>query len=294
MNYRHAFHAGNFADVVKHAVLALVIEHLKLKPKPFRVIDTHAGPGRYRLDGPEALRTLEWHHGIGRLIGPAAAPLPPEVATLLAPYLDVISQLNPDGELAVYPGSPLLAAHLMRADDRLVANELHPDDARQLVQGLGRDPRTRILERDGWQVLKASLPPRERRGVVLIDPPFEVAGETARLVSALDEGLKRFQTGTYLLWFPLKERATFAELQAALAGIELERVLWVEIDVGAPPERPTALSASGLAILNPPFRLQEQLTILLPFLAERLARHGTGRWKLFDPRPYHIASTNAG
>ncbi|MEZ5854427.1 MAG: 23S rRNA (adenine(2030)-N(6))-methyltransferase RlmJ [Hyphomicrobiaceae bacterium] len=284
MNYRHAFHAGNFADVLKHAVLALVIEHLKLKPKPFRVIDTHAGIGRYRLDGPEALRTSEWRDGIGRLIGPAAAPLPADVAALLAPYLETIRKLNPDGDLAIYPGSPLLALSLMRADDRLVAAELHPEDSAELARLIGRDPRARIFERDGWQVLKASLPPRERRGIVLIDPPYEVAGESARLAQALREGLKRFATGTYLLWFPLKDRGALGELQQAIASIAIERVLWVELAVGAPKDKPGALSGSGLAILNPPYRLAEQLNVLLPFLAERLSRGEQTSWSVRDPR----------
>jgi 23S rRNA (adenine2030-N6)-methyltransferase len=279
MNYRHAFHAGNFADVLKHAVLALVIEHMKLKAKPFRVIDTHAGIARYRLDGPEALRTGEWRGGIGQLLGPQAATLPETIEALLAPYLGVVRGLNPDGDLSVYPGSPLLALGLMRESDRLVASELHPEDARQLAAEIGRDPRVRVLELDGWMALKANLPPKERRGVALVDPPFELAGELDRLLAALREGLKRFATGTYILWLPIKDRQATARFELQLGSLGLEKVLRVEFAVGGDPES-QGLGAAGLVIVNPPFRLEEQLEVLLPFLAERLGRDAQAGWRM--------------
>src|SRR3990170_5575144 len=163
MNYRHAYHAGNFADVLKHAVLALVIEHLKRKPAPFRVIDTHAGVGLYDLSGAEAATTGEWRDGIGRLFGAALAK---PVAELLAPYFSVVRQENPSGRLERYPGSPLIARRLLRRGDRLIANELHPEDGDSLRRLFAGDPQTKVLALDGWVALKALLPPKERRGVV--------------------------------------------------------------------------------------------------------------------------------
>ncbi|MDX2157242.1 MAG: 23S rRNA (adenine(2030)-N(6))-methyltransferase RlmJ [Hyphomicrobiaceae bacterium] len=283
MNYRHAFHAGNFADVLKHAVLALVLEHLKLKPKPFAVIDTHAGVGLYRLDGPEAARTGEWQHGIGRLLGPDAGPLPDAIAHLLSSYLGAVTAANPDGGLTRYPGSPALALALMRPQDRLVANELHPEDAEALRRAIGRDPRARVLALDGWLALKANLPPKERRGVVLIDPPFEEPGEFDRLVQALGEGLLRFATGTYLLWFPIKDARAVAAFEAALARLELEKLVWAELRL-TPRTAGAKLHGTGLAILNPPFRLAEQLETLLAFLAGRLATEDAGAsWSVRRP-----------
>jgi 23S rRNA (adenine2030-N6)-methyltransferase len=161
MNYRHAFHAGNFADVLKHAVLALIISYLKKKEAPFRVIDTHAGCGLYALDSVEAGKTREWGGGIGKLLAPEAPPLPPGVDRLLSPYLDAVRAEN-TGALTLYPGSPLIARRLMRPQDRLIANELHPVDSVRLKQALGRDMRAKVMMLDGWIALKSLLPPKER------------------------------------------------------------------------------------------------------------------------------------
>ena len=218
MNYRHAYHAGNFADVLKHVVLALVIDYLKRKDAPFRVIDTHAGIGRYALTSSEAAKTGEWRQGIGRLIGADAEQLPSEVAQAMAPYLDAVRAANAPGELAVYPGSPLIARHLMRASDLLVANELHPEDAAALRATLGRDRRIKLITLDAWTALKSLLPPKERRGVVLIDPPFEEEGELARMVEGLDQALRRFRTGVYLAWYPIKDRKPIERFHADLAS----------------------------------------------------------------------------
>ena len=174
MNYRHAFHAGNFADVFKHAVLVRILLHLREKPAPFRVIDTHAGAGLYDLTGPEASRTGEWRQGIERV---RAAPLAPEAASLLAPYLQAIAAFNPGERLVRYPGSPLLALRLMRAQDRLTACELEPSASAALERALAGDPRATAVAIDGWVALNAYLPPKERRGLVLIDPPFEQPDE---------------------------------------------------------------------------------------------------------------------
>ena len=281
MNYRHAFHAGNFADVVKHAALALSIEHLKLKPAPFRVIDTHAGAGSYDLTGDEAQRTGEWRDGIGRLIGPDAAPLPAPIERLLKPYLEAIRSLNPDGGLARYPGSPRLALALLRADDRLIANELHPEDAKRLEAEIGRDPRAKVLAIDGWVALKSLLPPKERRGIILVDPPFEEAGEMERLAAGLSETARRFATGTVLLWLPVKAPGEVARLKAALAAKPYPKLIYAGLAVRTPaPDR--KLSATGLVVLNPAYRLADQLRELLPFLAERLGQGPGASFEIAD------------
>jgi 23S rRNA (adenine2030-N6)-methyltransferase len=271
MNYRHAFHAGNFADVLKHAVLALVIEHLKRKPAAFRVIDTHAGAGLYRLDGEEARRTGEWRDGIGRLLGPGAAPLPDEVAPILAPYLDAVRRADPAGALACYPGSPVLALAMLRRDDRLIANELHAEDAAALRTAIGHDGRAKVMTIDGWLAVRALLPPRERRGLVLIDPPFEADGDLERLKAALFEAVARFATGVYLLWLPIKDTAEIALFCREIAGAGYGKLLFAELCVREPGSW-SKLAGTGLVVLNPPFTLKTQLDVLLPFLAERLAQ----------------------
>lgn len=270
MNYRHAFHAGNFADVLKHATLALVVAYLKQKPAPFRVVDTHAGIGLYDLGADEAGRTGEWQGGIGRLAGPDAQPIPARVASLLAPYLAAVAAENPGGGLRWYPGSPCVARHLLRADDVLAVNELHPEDARRLAAHFARDRRTKVLELDGWTALKALLPPKERRGVILIDPPFEKPGELARLASGLTDAVKRFATGVYLLWYPIKDPKPVAEFHRALALAGLEKVLAVELMI-RPPRDVTLLNGCGLVVVNPPHTLPHALDELTGFLAERLA-----------------------
>lgn len=270
MNYRHIYHAGNFADVVKHATLALIVEHLKLKDTPFRVIDTHAGIGRYDLNAVEAVKTGEWRDGIGRLLG---APLPDKIAQILAPYLFAVAFENPGqapgSVLASYPGSPLIARYLMRAGDTLVANELHPEDHAALADAFARDKHVKVMNLDGWVALKALLPPKERRGVVLIDPPFEEPGELSRLVQSLQEAHRRFATGTIVMWYPVKETRPVFAFRRELAGTGLEKLLSVELIVKAPDG--IGLSGCGLVILNPPYSLKAKLECLVPFLAERLA-----------------------
>lgn len=270
MNYRHVYHAGNFADVLKHVVLALVITHLKKKETPFRVIDTHAGIGVYDLTSEAAQKTGEWRDGIARIWGEGAGPLPDDVRALLAPYLDVVSALNPDGRLSVYPGSPEVARSLLRRGDQLVANELHPDDAATLAAHFNDDRQVKTLSLDGWIALKSLLPPKERRGVVLIDPPFEQPRELDRMIEGVREGLKRFATGIYLLWYPIKDPrviARFAQMSVALAP----KVLRAEVVIREP-RQIDVLNGTGLIILNPPWQLDEEIDRILPFLARRLAQ----------------------
>ena len=282
MNYRHAFHAGNFADVLKHSVLALALRRLTAKPKPLRVIDTHSGIGTYRLDASEAERTGEWLNGIGRLLGPEAPAIPPDMDALITPYLDIVRAANAPGQLLVYPGSPAITLALLRLEDRLVASELHPEDVALLRQSLRGDRRAKVLALDGWQALRALLPPKERRGLVLVDPPFEEPGELQRLRDGLVDGLRRFATGTYMLWLPIKDPHQIAGFETAVRELELEKekVLWAELRVG-PIAAIGPLAATALVIVNPPFGLAEELAKLLPFLADRLASEpGSGSWRL--------------
>lgn len=276
MNYRHAYHAGNFADVVKHAILARILTYMKLKPQPFRVIDTHAGTGRYDLGGVEASKTGEWRDGIARLTGTETSTdftgqgLPADVDVLLQPYLDVVTSLNVPGALTVYPGSPVIARRLMRPGDHLVANELHPDDFAELKAEFRRMPDTKVLNLDAWVALKSLLPPPERRGVILIDPPFEVAGEFARLADALREALKRFATGVYVIWYPVKDHDVADQFVRAASHLSSAKILDVRLTISRP-FAGLGLTETGLLILNPPYSLHGELQTLMPFLVERLA-----------------------
>jgi 23S rRNA (adenine2030-N6)-methyltransferase len=266
MNYRHAFHAGNFADVIKHAVLARILVHLGNKPQPFRVIDTHAGAGRYDLAGPDANRTGEWRSGIGRLVG---ATLAPAAAQLLAPYLDVVRRANRGGTPRSYPGSPLIALGLMRAQDRLIACELEPGAARALANNLRADKRAKALAIDGFIALNAFVPPQERRGVVLIDPPFEQKDEFAQLAKNLVDAHRKWATGIYAAWYPRKDPQAARALATRMRRSGIAKVLRVELDLGGDPAR---LAGAGLLIVNPPWRLEQELATLLPALADVLAQ----------------------
>lgn len=271
MNYRHAYHAGNFADVVKHAVLALVIEHMKQKPAPFRIVDTHAGIGEYDLGSIEAQKTGEWRDGIGRVM---EAHLPEDARLVLAPYLDVVRRLNPGGELTRYPGSPLLARELMRGEDRLVVNELHPEDHHELKRLFARDRHVKVMALDAWVAVKALLPPPERRAVVLVDPAFEQPGELDRLAEGLKEGMRRFAGGTYLLWYPIKQLQPVAAFRRKIEALGLPKAMTIELTIRdtADEER---LNGAGLLVVNAPFTLGASLETLLPPLANVLAQ-GTG------------------
>lgn len=272
MNYRHIYHAGNFADVLKHAVLTLIIEHLKRKPTPFRVIDTHAGLGSYDLSSVEAQKTGEWHDGIGRLLSTTPSAV---VATLLAPYLAAVRREN-DGSSRIhrYPGSPQISRSLLRRQDRLVVNELHPEDNAKLSALFAGDPQTKVLSLDGWDAVKALLPPKERRGIVLIDPPFEQSGEFTRLAQAMRDAHKRFFPGTVMIWYPVKDERAISAFEAEAARTEVNSLLSVVLRVREGNERP-GLTGSGLVISNPPFTLASALEVLLPFLVATLGQgHG--------------------
>ena len=276
MNYRHAYHAGNFADVVKHVVLTRLLDYLKQKDKAFRVVDTHAGIGRYDLSSVEAQKTGEWHGGVGRLIDASfAAP----VAALLAPYLETVRSLNPEGGIQKYPGSPLIARHLMRKQDRLSAIELHPKDAGKLRTLFAGDFQTRVIELDGWLALGAHLPPKEKRGLVLIDPPFEEVGEFERLVDGLIRAHKRWPGGIYALWYPIKDRKAIIAFRKALKQSGIPKLLDIEFEI-RPASFEPSLDGSGLLVVNPPFTLEGELRTLLPALHRLLAVGKPAHWSL--------------
>lgn len=276
MNYRHVYHAGNFADVVKHAVLARLIEYLKRKDKAFRVIDTHAGIGLYDLSSEQARKTGEWHDGIGRLI---EAKLPAEAAELLAPYLDAVRAVNAGGGVENYPGSPLIARHLLRKQDRLSAIELHPEDAKTLAAQFEGDFQTRVTELDGWLALGAHLPPKEKRGLVLVDPPFEIGGEFDRLVDGLRKAHRRWPGGIFALWYPVKDRKAVAAFREGLADAGIPKILDIEFYIRPPSSEPR-LDGTGMVMVNPPYQLEGELRTMLPVLNKILAEGAGASWSV--------------
>ncbi|MDZ4760148.1 MAG: 23S rRNA (adenine(2030)-N(6))-methyltransferase RlmJ [Alphaproteobacteria bacterium] len=298
MNYRHAFHAGNFADVVKHVALALCLDRLNVKAAPYRFIDTHAGSGLYDLGGEEAQRSPEWRDAVARLwmSGP---DVPAAVVEALSAYMRVLHDINPEGALRLYPGSPVIAARLMREQDAIRLCELHPESAAKLRETMAGDERVKIEVRDGFAALAAYLPPPERRGLVLIDPPFEEGVSDRKLDfewmhRALRKAVKRWPGGTYLLWRPLKDIAAVGAFDDAMATMLIEELglkpesllvadLWVR------PAGPGPLSGAGILIVNPPFGLRERLASALPWLSSVLdqtpddAGASTAGWRLTSP-----------
>ena len=265
MNYRHAYHAGNFADVHKHAILTLLLGHLRKKDTPFHVLDTHAGIGRYDLSGAEAGKTGEFEAGIGKLLSGPADPL-------LTPYLDLVRAENGPGQLRFYPGSPSIARALARPDDRLTLVELHPEDAETLRALFQRDRQVTIREEDAYQALRACLPPKERRGLVLVDPPYEVKDEFQRMVKGMGEALRRWPTGIYALWYPIKSLSEVARFKDELVNFG-KPCLTSELMLRAP-EDETKLNGSGVAVINPPWQFDEQTERLLPLLQTALGCQG--------------------
>jgi len=270
VNYQHAFHAGNFADVHKHAVLARILVHLRQKPAAFRVIDSHAGAGRYDLLSDEASRSGEWHGGIEQ-VWSEIARLPEVCRELLAPYFEAVAACNTGGGLRTYPGSPRIVQHLLRSQDRLVACEFEPKSYAVLAAVLRGDRRAKALAIDGWTAIEAYVPPKERRGLVLVDPPFEDRADFTRLAEALAVAHRKWSTGTFVLWYPIKTREGSGALSRRLGRLGIAKILRSELIVG-PLREDAGLSGSGLIVVNPPFTLEQDLRILLPTLSLILAR----------------------
>ena len=286
MNYRHAFHAGGFADVIKHIVLVRMLAYLQEKPAAFRVIDTHAGAGVYDLTSEEARRGGEWLTGIARIM---QARFSEKTEPLLKPYLDIVRAFNPQRDLKAYPGSPLIARALLRPQDRLTACEVEPKARKRLIEALRRDTQARVVDLDGWTALPAFVPPNERRGLVLIDPSFEQKDEFERLADGFTEAFAKWPTGSYLLWYPVKSRRATDGLarhvaEVAGAGKPPGKCLRLEFSV-APQAASPGLVSSGLLIVNPPWTLMGELKAILPELEKPLGQGGAGRFRLEVPKP---------
>ncbi|HVH35869.1 MAG TPA: 23S rRNA (adenine(2030)-N(6))-methyltransferase RlmJ [Tahibacter sp.] len=284
MNYRHAYHAGNFADVLKHSVLVGLIEALKQKQTPFCYVDTHAGRGQYDLHGEEARKTREFADGVLRLLDAARLP------AALHVYLNLVRALNTNRaghDIAVYPGSPLLASLLLRDDDRAQLCELQPDEAAALRALFRGDARAAVHERDGYEALRSLLPPKEKRGLVLIDPPFEAQdGEFRVIEAALKQAQTRWPNGIYAIWYPIKLRQQLSGFHRWLRGSGFTRVLTAELLVH-PDNSALRLNGTGMAIINPPWKFERQLEELLPALAQHLAQGRFGQhqvqWLVQEP-----------
>ena len=276
MNYRHVYHAGNFADVLKHLILARCLTHLKAKETPFRVIDTHAGVGLYDLRGEAATKTGEWHDGIGRVL---KAEMSATIRELLAPYLDAVKAMQAFKGRDAYPGSPEIARQLTRAEDRMIFVEKHPQDAKKLAENFNFDGRAKILELDGYTALKACVPPKERRGLVLIDPPYEERDEFETLVQSFIAAYRKWPTGMYLLWYPVKNFEETKRFLVELSEAGIPKILRAELRVKSM-SNTGGLAGSGVIIVNPPWRLVDELNTLLPWLDRTLSQDSGHGWNV--------------
>jgi len=275
LSYRHAFHAGNHADVLKHFVYSLVLNYFNQKDKPYWVMDTHAGAGMYALEDAFAQKNAEFLTGISRLINAANIP------ESLQPYLDIVNKINASNELKLYPGSPQIAAYFLREQDKLRLFELHPTDfalLQQTFQSLGRQAKAEMT--DGFDGLKACLPPPTKRGVVLIDPPYELKEDYQRVVSCIEDSLKRFATGTYLIWYPLLQRPEPADMLKQLHTLGVKDWLDVQLIVQAPNANGMGMYGSGMFVINPPWQLPEQLKQVMPHITQLLSADDSAKFNL--------------
>ncbi len=267
LSYRHAFHAGNHADVLKHFVQMQLLHYLAQKDKPFWVIDTHAGAGCYELTHGYAAKNAEYESGIARLWAAKGLPV------ALGDYVALVKSLNPDGSLKLYPGSPLVSQSLLRGQDRMRLFELHPSDFEILKQNFPAHGKQVILSKmDGFGALKALLPPPPRRALVLIDPPYEEKQDYKRVVEALQEGLKRFATGIYAVWYPCLQREESARLPEKLKHLPVKSWLQVELHVQSPAADGFGMHGSGMFVLNPPWTLHATLQEVMPRLVALLGQ----------------------
>ena len=272
--YRHAFHAGNHADVLKHTVLTLVLRHMNLKDKPYRLIDTHAGAGGYSLEGRYAQKKGEFEQGIARLLD--RDDLPAAVADCVA----LVRRFNADGRLVQYPGSPAFAQMLLRAQDQLRLFELHPTDHRILASYLGDAKGAEVYDTDGFDGLKGQVPPSTRRGVVLMDPSYEGHKDYSRVVVALREALSRFAEGVYMVWYPQVSKLEAAQLPKRLEALSPKGWLHARLTVQQPDQQGFGLAGSGVFVINPPFTLHAQLLTVLPYLTEVLGQYDGANYLL--------------
>jgi 23S rRNA (adenine2030-N6)-methyltransferase len=275
LSYRHAFHAGNHADVLKHFIEVQLLRYLAQKDKPFWYIDTHAGAGCYSLDSGYAVQNAEYESGIEKILGKDDLPAP------LADYVALVKRINPDGQLKLYPGSPLVALDLLREQDRMRLFELHPTDSEILKQNFARHGTQVLIQTsDGFGALRALLPPPPRRALVLIDPPYEDKQDYRRVVSALRDGLKRFAGGMYAVWYPQLQRVEARHLPGQLKRLPVKCWLNVALNVQTPGEDGFGMYGSGMFIINPPWLLHGVLQEVMPYLAKVLGKDGEGEYVL--------------
>lgn len=268
LSYRHSFHAGNHADVVKHIVQSLILDALKQKDKPFVYHDTHSGVGRYDLQDERSEKTGEFKQGIARLW--SRDDIPAEITS----YIEAIKALNVTEELRYYPGSPSVARAQIREQDRMVLTELHPADFPLLLQEFRGDRQVRMYKEDAFLRLKGSLPPKERRGVVLIDPPYELKHEYMDVVNAIADSHKRWATGTYAIWYPVVYRENIDKMLKGLEKCGIRNILQIELGV-EPDTTERGMTASGMIVINPPWKLESQMQTILPWLQQAIApNHG--------------------
>lgn len=273
MNYRHSFHAGNHADVLKHAVLLRMVTLMQAKPTPLCYLDSHAGTALYDLQGDAAERTGEYLGGIARLWEQ------PQLPELLSAYRDAVALHNANGQLRLYPGSPQLVADRLREQDRMIVSELHPEDAAMLKEHYAGEPRIAVHHRDGYELPKAFLPVPEKRALWLLDPPFEKGDDLERCLGAVQIAVQRMRQTVIALWYPIKDQRLLQDFYRRMAGAGLPKVLRVELSV-RPVDTSLGLNGSGLMLINPPWPLWQELEQVLPWLAKELAVSGSGGWRM--------------
>lgn len=273
LSYRHSYHAGNFADVLKHSVLIHILDHLKKKHKPFCYVDTHAGAGSYLLNSAPAEKTQEYQHGIAKLW--QAEGLSPAIAA----YINVVKAFNIDAALNRYPGSPMIARHLLRPQDRLYLYELHNTEIDILRLSVNKDKRVQVMHQDGFKKSLAIMPPQQRRGLVLIDPSYEIKTEYNRVFETILQLYKRFATGTFALWYPVVQRQRIDELEQKILASSLRNVQLFELAQLADNDA-QGMTASGMIVVNPPWTLQAEMQQALPFLADKLGMADQGGYRI--------------
>lgn len=272
--YRHAFHAGNHADVLKHTVLTLVLRHMNQKDKPYRLVDTHAGAGGYSLEGRFAQKKGEFEQGILRLWN--RDDLPPAVAD----YVALVRQFNRDGKLHQYPGSPAIAQMVLRAQDQLRLFELHPTDHRILASYIGDARGAEVFDADGFDGLKGQVPPSSRRAVVLMDPSYEGHKDYGRVIASLREAIERFAEGVYLVWYPQVSKLEAAQLPKRLEALAPKGWLHARLTAQQPDQQGFGLAGSGMFVINPPYTLHDELLTVLPYLTDVLGQYDGANYLL--------------
>ncbi|OCG02361.1 23S rRNA (adenine(2030)-N(6))-methyltransferase RlmJ [Gilliamella apis] len=271
LSYRHSYHAGNHADVLKHIVLTLCINSLKEKEKPFLYLDTHSGAGRYLLQSEHSEKTGEYLSGINLIWQQSETP------ELLNTYLSVLKRYNPFDNLKYYLGSPLIAKQLLREQDKINLTELHPTDYPLLRQEFSKDKRARVLREDGFSQLKSKLPPESRRGIILIDPSYEIKDDYQKIPKALLEAYKRFATGIYLIWYPVVSRTQTQKMIDEIVNLGIKKISQFEFAI-KPDNNQKGMTASGMIVINPPWKLHEQMQTIMPWLKKILDTEKTGNY----------------